>query len=394
MAAHLLDALLLGLAVPLVAAALYLLLLTFCSSVAGAPPPSSRRLRFDVIVPAHNEAAVLERCLASLRRMDWPADRWRLLVVADNCTDDTAQRARSAGAEVLERDDRGRRGKGHALRHAFDHSQAARSSDAVVVVDADTEVASNLLEAFAARIEGGAGVVQAHYGVLNPGDSWRTGLMAIAHGAAHGVRSRARERLGLSCGLRGNGWCLTHATLAAVPYQAYSKTEDLEYGIALGLSGHRIHYAGEAWADAVMESAAAVAGGQRQRWEGGRLALLRSQSLPLLAAALRRPSRVCLDLALDLLVLPLSYLCMGLLLLIAGAALKSWLLMVPSAWWLPTAVAGLGLVLYVLRGWQLSGRGIAGLRDLLHAPWFVVWKLGLLLRRSASGWLPTRRQTR
>lgn len=394
MAALLLDLLLLGLAVPVLAAASYLLLMSLCSAAVAPPAPSSRRLRFDVIVPAHDEAAVIDRCLASLQRLDWPAGCWRLLVIADNCSDDTAARARAAGARVLEREDRLRRGKGHALQHAFEYSAASGRSDAVVVVDADTEVAANLLEAFAARIEAGAGVVQAHYGVLNPGDSWRTGLMAIAHGAIHGLRSRARERLGLSCGLRGNGWCLTHATLAAVPYRAWSKAEDLEYGIALGLAGHRVHYAGEAWANAVMESGADVAGGQRQRWEGGRFALLRSHSLPLLAAALTRPSKICLDLALDLLVLPLSYVSLGVLLMLVGAAAKSSLLSAASAWWLPTLFAALSLLLYVLRGWRLSGRGAAGLIDLLHAPWFVAWKLGLLLRRSAVGWLPTRRQAR
>lgn len=390
----LIDAVLALLAIPLLAACAYLLLMSLCSAERLPPLRSSRRLRFDVIVPAHNEAAVIERCLASLRKLDWPTDRWWLMVVADNCNDDTAALAMAVGADVRERHDPLLRGKGHALRLAFERSREGQWADAAVIVDADTEVSPNLLEAFAARIEAGAGAVQAHYGVLNPGESWRTGLMAIAHGAIHSLRSRARERLGLSCGLRGNGWCLTHALLDQVPYRAFSITEDLEYGIALGLAGHRVHYAGEAFANAVMESSAAIAGGQRQRWEGGRFALIRSQTRPLLAAAWRRRSRVCLDLALDLLVLPLSYLALGVLLLAAAAVTLSLAQGRASVWLWPAAMAATSLLVYVLRGWQLSGRGATGLFDLLRAPFFVLWKLRLLLHRRQRGWLPTKRRAR
>jgi len=384
--------LLAALALPALAASAYLLALTLLSARLPAPPRSSRLLRFDVIVPAHNESARIEQSLASLRQLDWPADRFRLLVIADNCSDATAQIARGAGAQVLERHDAARRGKGYALERAFDHSRAAGWADAAVVVDADAEVSPNLLEAFAARIEDGAGAVQAHYGVLNPAASWRTGLIAIAHGAFHTVRSRARERLRLSCGLRGNGWCVTHRALRAVPYGAFSVTEDLEYGIALGLAGHRVHYAGEAHADAEMASGEIIAGRQRQRWEDGRFDLIRAQVLPLLSASLRQRSPVCLDLALDLLVLPLSYVALNIALLVTAAALLS--LWHPSlrGWLWAGAASGAGLAVYVLRGWQLSGRGASGLRDLLRAPLFIAWKMLLLLRgHDRREWAPTRR---
>ena len=389
--AHLLLAML---AFPAAAACSYLLVLTLFSARLPIPAASSRSTRFDVIVPAHNEAATLSRCLASLRDLDWPADRVRVLVIADNCTDDTAALARAANAEVLERFDSALRGKGYALQRAFNHSRDDGWADAVVVVDADTEVSTNLLEAFAARIEAGAGAVQAHYGVLNPEQSWRTRLMAIAHGAFHGVRSRARERLKVSCGLRGNGWCATHGALDAVRYRAFSVTEDLEYGIALGLAGHRVHYAAEAQVRATMESGEAVARRQRQRWEDGRFGLIRSQTLPLLRAALQRRSAVCLDLALDLLVLPLAYVVLNLVVLLAAAGALTWWQQQPSAWLGVAMVSATGLVLYVLRGWQLSGRGAAGLLDLLLVPFFIVWKLRALIRRhDRDEWAPTPRQT-
>ena len=382
-----------ALALPAMAACAYLFLLTLLSARLPVPARSSRLLRFDVIVPAHNEAAVIERCLASLRKLDWPPERLRLLVVADNCDDATARLARAVGAQVLERHDATLRSKGYALRHAFGYSGESNWADAVVVVDADTEVSGNLLEAFAARIEAGAFAVQAHYGVLNPAESWRTGLIAIAHGAFHGVRSRARERLRLSCGLRGNGWCVTQRVLHDVPYRAFSVTEDLEYGIALGLAGYRVQYAGEAHADAYMESSEKIARRQRQRWEDGRIDLIRSQAVPLLRAAVQRRSRVCLDLALDLLVLPLSYIALNVAALIAAAALASLWHASLRGWLWPGAVSAACLLLYVLRGWQLSGRGAAGLVDLLRAPFFILWKMRLLLRRhDRHEWVPTQRR--
>ena len=387
------ELILIVLAVPAAASCLYLLVLTALSQAPRAALRSSRRLRFDVIVPAHDEAQVIEGVVASLLKLDWPAESFRVIVVADNCSDATAQLARAAGAVVLERHDTERRGKGYALQFAFLASQAEGWAYAVVVVDADTVVSPNLLEAFAARLEVGAKAVQAHYGVLNAQDSWRTRLMAIAMASFHQVRSRARERLGLSCGLRGNGWCVSHWLLRQVPYEAFSLAEDIEYGIELGLAGFRVHYADEARVDALMVSGEAAAGTQRQRWEDGRRQLIRARLVPLLKAASRRDGAVCLDLAIDLLVLPLSYVAVNVLALIVFAGLA--LLWDPAApLWLALGLAcGASLTLYVLRGWQLSGVGRRGLMDLLRAPSFVLWKLLLMLRATQSAeWVRTKRE--
>ena len=379
------------LALPTLLGSLYLLLLTLLSRQPRPRPLSRRHLRFDIVVPAHNEAGGIARTVASLQAIDWPRDRFRIVVVADNCTDATAALARGAGAQVLERHDARLRGKGHALAFAFEASRRDGLADAVAVVDADSSVSPNLLEAFAARLEHGARAVQAHYGVRNPSASWRTRLMTIATGAFHIVRSRARDRTDLSCGLRGNGWCVTHGLLRQVPYRAYSLTEDLEYSIDLGLAGVRVHYADEAHADGDMEAGGAAATPQRQRWEMGRFALTRQYAPRLLYAGLRRPSRVCLDLAMDLLVPPLSYLAMsavGLLALAAAAA--AW----QSAWafWLVwPVVSGCAIALYVLRGWQLSGTGSRGLLDLAAAPVFVLWKLLAMASPRTAGWVRTQR---
>jgi cellulose synthase/poly-beta-1,6-N-acetylglucosamine synthase-like glycosyltransferase len=350
-------------------------------------------MRFDVIVPAHNEEAVLARVIGSLQRIDWPTDQFRVVVVADNCTDTTAALARAAGAHVMERLDSERRGKGYALDFAFQASAARGWADAVVVVDADAEVSPNLLEAFARRMERGAHAVQAHYGVSNTAASWRTRLLSIAKAAFHIVRSRARERLGLSCGIRGNGWAVTHQLLERVPYGAFSLTEDLEYGIELGLAGYRVHYADEAHADAEMVSGEKDARKQRQRWERGRFQLIRSKTLHLLQQAWLQRSLVCLDLALDLMVLPLSYVVLNVgALLVCATAAAAWEPSFQSWVWLG-AGCGAALALHILRGWQLSGAGLQGLVDLARAPFFLLWKIMVMFsRRESTEWVRTKRE--
>ena len=381
------------LALPATAVSLYLLILTLLSRAERAgPPESSRQVCFDVIVPAHNEALLIQSTVKNLLKLDWPEDRYRIIVVADNCADATATLAREAGAQVLERHDENKRGKGYALDYAFQYSLTDQWADAVVVVDADTEVSPNMLEAFASRIENGAQAIQAHYGVLNPDDSWRTRLLTIAYGAIHRLRSRAREHMRLSCGIRGNGWCVTHSLLNQVPYKAFSLTEDLEYSIDLALANYRVVYADEVQVSGILVSSEAAATSQRQRWEGGRWSLIRSRLFPLLQASMRPNGKVCLDLALDLLVLPLSYVFINIIFFLVAAGIAA--VVVPSMWpWLLLcAFCTMSLVMYVLRGWQLSGVGLRGLLDLARVPSFILWKLLVMLRKRGPEWVRTERE--
>lgn len=388
-----LNLLILCLSLPVWIGCGYLLLLTLLSRRSPAPAASRRCLRFDVLIPAHDEAAGIAATVRSLRALDWPQRRFRVIVIADNCQDETADRARAAGAEVWERRDPQRLGKGYALQYGFQRSMAEAYADAVAVVDADSLASPNLLEAFAVRLEAGADAVQAHYGVANPDASWRTRLMAIALAAIHKLRSRARARLGLSCGLRGNGWCVTRSTLRRCPYDAFSLAEDVEYGVSLGLSALSVRYADEAEVLGEMSSGERHSRSQRQRWESGRRTLARQCSPRLLRLAIKRRDADCLDLALDLLVPPLSTLalCAGATTAVAAAAAG----LGASPLWLWTNSASmLALLAYVARGWALSGTGRAGLLDLARAPAFVAWKLALRLRQAApQQWVRTGRES-
>ena len=378
-------------ALPVLGAAGYLAALAVAARPI-VPPAGVAPLSLDVVVPAHDEEAGIAATVASLLALDYPRDRVRVLVVADNCTDGTAARARAAGALVLERHDPAHRGKGHALAHAFAHVLADGVAAGVVVVDADTVVSPNLLRAMAARLAAGEAAAQAEYGVRNADASWRTRLMAVAFACYHTARSLGRERLGLSCGLRGNGMAFRVDTLRAHPHHAFSRVEDVEYGLGLGAAGVRVAYVPEATVLGEMPATAAAARSQRERWEQGR-AGLRRRWIPRLLAAARREGRVPLDLALDLLVPPLTTLVAVALLGALAAGAAAWRGAAGAVGALPWAAALVALAVYVGRGAALAGQGPRVLLDLAWAPAYAAWKLALALRPAprSEAWVRTAR---
>jgi len=383
-----LDLALLILSLPLALVTTYLFVATLLSAKLAVPVASEPKRRLRFVVPAHNESAGIAPTVESLLAVDYPRELFDVVVVADNCNDDTAEQARRAGATVLERQNAELRGKGYALDFAFNSLPA--DVDAVVVIDADTLVSTNILRAVAARRDAGAHAVQVDYAVRNPDASWRTRLIAIAFGAFHIVRSRSRERFGVSCGLRGNGMSFSRELLQTVPHNAYSVVEDVEYGIRLGRAGYRVFYADEAHVYGEMVSSGGAADSQRRRWEEGRRLLIREHSRKLLAEALARRDLVLFDLALDLLIPPLSRIAV---LAVLGLALALALSLELSR--VAFGCYVLAVVAYVLRGWMVSGTGARGLRDLAFAPVYVAWKASLKLRRAPSAtqnWVRTKRE--
>jgi cellulose synthase/poly-beta-1,6-N-acetylglucosamine synthase-like glycosyltransferase len=163
----------------------------------------------------------------------------------------------------------------------------------------------------------------------------------------------------------------------------------------MGLAGYRVAYCDEAHVNGEMVTTASAASSQRQRWESGRLGLIRSKVPVLLRHAVAGRSLVCLDLALDLLILPLSYIVLSVAALLAVAIVLA--LMSASAFHLTLLglgiVNGAALAAYVCRGWALSGIGVEGCWALLRVPAFIGWKLLLLVSGpKTTTWIRTRRE--
>lgn len=381
-------------ALPVLVPCSYLGLLAIQARPIRNKEPREPEVRFDIIVPAHDEESGIESTIASLKEIDYPNELYRIIVVADNCTDATAERAMRAGARVLVRENKEFRGKGYALEYAFGISREEAFASAVVVIDADTTVSPNLLRTFDVAIGLGAQAVQAEYGVRNPDSGWRTRLMSIALSTHHRLRNLARERMKLSVGLHGNGMAFTHTVLTEVPHTAFSVVEDLEYGIRLGYAGHRVHYADGGAVFGEMVASERASRTQRERWEGGRTEMLKTHAKKLLVEGFMRRNRVLFDLGMDLVVPPLAYVAAAAgvgLIATTGAAL---LFPVSNSIVLPWVVASACVGGYVARGVSLSPRGGRAVIDLAWAPVYVAWKFALKLR-SASGtpteWIRTER---
>ena len=152
----------------------YLLVLTVAAFFArrSGPPVVEPTRRFAILVPAHDEEALIGRLLSSLNQLEYPRDLFDVCVVADNCRDSTATRAAASGARVYERFDLEQQSKGFALRWLLEQLRAeGQTYDAFVVLDADSVVPSNFLRAMNSRLAAGSQVIQAYYSVYNAGQS-------------------------------------------------------------------------------------------------------------------------------------------------------------------------------------------------------------------------------
>lgn len=318
-----------------------------------------------IVVPAHNESLNLLRTLHSLQRDIAGDAAARIVVVADNCNDDTADVALACGVEVIERHDPERRGKGHALRFAFDRLHEA---DAFIVVDADTDVEPGFMAAMRDALAAGADALQCRYGVRDALANPRTALADVALGAWNMLRPRGRAALGLSAGILGNGFALSRRALQAVPYSADSIVEDVEYHHLLVQAGLRVQWVDNACVRGDMPQQRGAAAQQRARWEGGRLRLLAEGGPALLGRVLTGHWRLA-DPLLDLLLWPLAWHVSLLLLALALGATAVQL----------AAGAGLAIVaLHVAVALALMPARAAHLRALLRAPAYMAWKLCLL----------------
>ncbi len=359
-----------------------------CKQQGEAPPP---RHRLVVLVPAHDEEQLVSRCIGSLLDQSYPRDLYRVIVIADNCTDGTAAMAVAAGAELMVRYEPLSRGKGQALRWAMDRVLAEPSpADAFVIVDADSIADRRMLAALENELGRGRGAVQADYAVLPTPGSPKSELVAAGFLLFHRVRLSGRAALGMPASLVGNGMLFSRELIQKHPWDAFTGVEDLEFTIRLRLAGIRPVFAPAAIVSGPMPATRAGVVRQRLRWEGGRFAVVRARLWPLIRTAIVRRDPSLLDAAVDLATPPLGLLTMASL---AGLAATSAAVLagVVSPWVLaPWIVAIVAIPSFVVIGLIAVKAPASTFRALASAPGFLVWKLltyGRLVRGfDASRW--------
>lgn len=253
----------------------------------GEPRPPEKS--FAIVIPAHNEEAVLGPLLENLRHLDYPRRLYDVYVVADNCSDGTARVAREGGAIVIERFNPALRGKGHALDYAFRRIQGGpRRYDAVVIVDADNLVDAGFLSAMNTRLCRGERVIQGYLDVKNPDDTWVSAGFAMSYWVSNRFWCLAKHNLGFSVPLGGTGMCIEMALLEEIGWATETLTEDLEFMAKALARGVRTTWAHEAVIYDEKPLTFVQSFRQRLRWVQGGVQVARRYFAPLLLEGLRR----------------------------------------------------------------------------------------------------------
>ena len=202
---------------------------------------------FAFIVAAHNEEVVIQDIVNSLKKVEYPKEMYDIFVIADNCTDSTAIKARQAGASVYERFNKDQKGKGYALEWMFDNIfNMEKKYDSIVVLDADNLVSINFLKVMNNKLCEGYKVVQGYLDSKNPNDSWITGSYSIAFWTSNRMFQLSRNNIGLSNQLGGTGFCVDTDILKKLGWGATCLTEDLEFTCKLVLNDCKVGWAHDA----------------------------------------------------------------------------------------------------------------------------------------------------
>jgi cellulose synthase/poly-beta-1,6-N-acetylglucosamine synthase-like glycosyltransferase len=356
-------------AAPGAVVALHLTVLTLASVFYRSPRPTGAQpWRLLFMIPARNEEAVIERALAALVRQQRDGDH--VIVVADRCTDRTAALATAVGAEVLERPDDAPPGKSAAINDGLDHMRE-RVWDALVTIDADSIVSDGFVDACERILRAGAPVAQARSeSLVEPGLLRQANVVAFA---LQGVTlPRGRDRLGVSVRLKGPGMIVRRDVIDEHPFPRSGSSEDTRYGVELAVAGVVARHCDDARVRSGSPRRLRVAGGQRVRWETGRLRLARQFVLPLLRARTATSWEAALHLATPPLAVAVLLLAVGCTL---AALTGAWLLVWPLALLIGLVAVDVVVALVAARA---GGRAWAALA---LAPVYVVWK-GFLQARA------------
>ena len=364
------HAALVTLAVYLSVSVAYYLGLAFCYFAIPERPArtSAQRARIAVVIPAHDESLILGTTLRQWAAVRYPADRFTLFVIADNCTDDTATIARAHGAVCLERSDPQNRGKGQALAWALTAIPIAEF-DAVAIVDADCAVSPMFLEVMSARLAAGAKVIQGFDGVLNPDESMLTRLIQITNVMKNRLFMAAKAKVGLSAQLMGTGMCFDRTVLQRLSWTSFSIGEDLEQSTRLTEAGIHVDFAQDAVIYAHEATGFRQAYSQRVRWASSRMQLF-TAGAKLLGRGLLRRNAQMLDAGMSL-VVPNYALLANATIVGLGAA---WVLGMPTGLRIWFGVLLAAEALYFGLGLLLSGLSPRSAASLALAPVFLGWK--------------------
>ena len=268
---------------------LYQLIVSICSLVKLKDKPiiEKKDHRFMAIIPAHNEAAVVGNLVESLKKQDYPKDLYDVYVIADNCTDNTAEIARNAGAIVYERFDESKKTKGFALQWFLAQKiEEDAPYDAFCIFDADNVADKNFLKAMNKKLCQGENVVQGYRDIKNPTDNWITAGYAIFYWMMNRFYHLARYNLGLSPLLNGTGFMVRFDIIKPTGWDTKTLTEDIEFSLKNIIEGRKLGWATDAIVYDEQPTSFKQSWTQRERWTVGHIQCMKEYT-GLLALAVK-----------------------------------------------------------------------------------------------------------
>jgi cellulose synthase/poly-beta-1,6-N-acetylglucosamine synthase-like glycosyltransferase len=356
------------------------------------PGKTTERPRVCVLVPAHNESKDLRLTLDDIRTQLSPMDR--LLVIADNCADDTAAIARAAGAEVVERNQPTRIGKGFALDFGLNHLSGDLPA-IVIFIDADCRLQNHTIDRLAMSCASTCRPVQALYLMKAPMESSVDYRVAeFAWRIKNWIRPLGLNALGLPCQLMGAGMAFPRNVIRSADLATPSIVEDLKLGLELAKNRAATLFCPSANVTSQFPISAAGAKSQRKRWEEGHLRMIAKKVPGYVYSSIIERNPGLLALTLDLAVPPLSLLIMllGVLFLLGGIATPFG---IPPTALIINAICLTAMGLAVFLSWLKWGRDILPASAILSVASYVLAKIPLyhyIMSRSADPqWVRTDR---
>lgn len=352
----------------------------------------THEVRLAILVPAHNESAGIEATVRHLLAHIQTADR--LVVIADNCTDQTAALAVAAGASAIVRDDPLRCGKGYALDFGIRHLRSD-PPDVVIIIDADCVIDSKCLDYLAQLCVRTGRPTQALYLMNAPAHaSPRLQIAALAWIMKNYARPLGLLALGMPCHLMGSGMAFTWQCISRASLATGHIVEDMKLGLDMARAGIPPIFCPQAIVTSAFPTSESGMEKQRTRWEHGHLSVILKETPGLISQAIRRGRADLLALTLDLSVPPIALL----VLMNLGAGIAALALALAANSWVPFWVslfAGATLTLAVLVCWWRFGRKIVSMSRLASAAAYLIWKLPLYCRFALArqvSWIRSDRQ--
>ena len=340
-------------------------------------PQNETRQRVGVLIPAHNEEEGLSATIAKIRPQLQFGDR--LLIVADNCSDGTADVAKQLGAEVVVRTDPVNIGKGFALDYGIRHFKGD-PPQIVVVIDADCALKDFAIDHLAAMCKTTGRPVQGlDLMIAAAGSTPGSRFREFAWRVKNWIRPLGLSSIGLPCQLMGTGMAFPWDIIVSANLATGALVEDLKLGLELAARGHPPVFCPAAVVTSEFPASPEGSRSQQRRWEQGHLDTLASEIPRFFILAVKRRDINLLALALDAAIPPLSLLLLMILFFLAVSS-GFWQMGIGSAAFLISLATFVAFVCTVASCWFRVGRDILPLRSIPFIGVGVLGKIPLYLR--------------